>query len=914
MANQRLNYEDGTFPKKKVNKTIIFTNSERKSYVKNKSADLYHRAAVSNPKEIQLTYAENFTELSCSSNSQQYLFDRPSITNTLMDSTNASNNTLSSIPIVSPKNDINEPVTGFRFNFGSSSEPENIKPPRNYKPKIVPNKKNGKYTANLAALNTEEIYNTSSDFNSNAGNAITNESDGPNSSNSLKKGNDNHLRNVFKKYDNIDMNSIYPERLEGLLPPFGIQHRLGGVWYCLICDVKSLTFRTLKQHVDSEKHGNASESNRLKLNSYIDFWTAQPEECKKYQISFNIGVPKEILKCGRCYMKIKENNYIEHILICKPKKSKKYKNRSRYRNERGDENVREKVKNRRVVRDEAWKKKKAELNENAENVANADAVKVDGEVAVPSKNKKEKKKKPDQRVHEVTFQAVSSKWSKFIEGLSTRFDRHFKFFKKCNDDVFQCMACEIDIELDIVPVIVHLLTKEHNKKCGIYKIFWVYKCLVCDVDCISESEFWCHSNLDDEHKEKVQQLSEDRHESLGEYQCLSCKMIMFGDSTHIAKHVEAPIIKRKAKVVLVPTELDQTVKDLFKSRNHIESVALELLDGAKEVEDLNDQITEIIEDLETSLKRSFPKVKAYPFGSRITGICNKTSDLDIYVDIEANYFGERTVHRTSVIQQMKRLLFDNVHIWDDIFTIPAARTPIIQLRHIPTDIDIDLSFQNGLSVENTKFLRCCMEMQPQLRSLILLLKLWSTTTKFKPYLTTYALCMMAIFKMQIDGHLIPVSYLRQLNNAAAMKDNDLTPHNNQQFVTGWSIIDYRLSAKELQVYTVPITCDVFDLLKSFFEYYAAFDYNKMICPLLGEVINMDEWFEDNVSILPDEMDIYKEKVYNGLLQHNVYGYRYPITVQDPFDMSHILTRSINKTNLKVWRANCLLTFDYMTKL
>lgn len=42
----------------------------------------------------------------------------------------------------------------------------------------------------------------------------------------------------------------------------------------------------------------------------------------------------------------------------------------------------------------------------------------------------------------------------------------------------------------------------------------------------------------------------------------------------------------------------------------------------------------------------------------------------------------------------------------DLFSIPNARTPIVQVFHHPTRLDCDLSFRHGLSVENTEFLKC----------------------------------------------------------------------------------------------------------------------------------------------------------------------------------------------------------------
>lgn len=60
----------------------------------------------------------------------------------------------------------------------------------------------------------------------------------------------------------------------------------------------------------------------------------------------------------------------------------------------------------------------------------------------------------------------------------------------------------------------------------------------------------------------------------------------------------------------------------------------------------------------------------------------------------------------KIIKKVRDLFYKKRQEFTDVNCIPTARTPIIQVFHMPSDIDCDLSFKNGLSVENTKFLRC----------------------------------------------------------------------------------------------------------------------------------------------------------------------------------------------------------------
>lgn len=47
--------------------------------------------------------------------------------------------------------------------------------------------------------------------------------------------------------------------------------------------------------------------------------------------------------------------------------------------------------------------------------------------------------------------------------------------------------------------------------------------------------------------------------------------------------------------------------------------------------------------------------------------------------------------------------------------------------------------------------------------MILMLKQWSQYSKLDEHISTYALAMMAIFYLQVNGHLLSVKQLKALN-------------------------------------------------------------------------------------------------------------------------------------------------------
>lgn len=84
------------------------------------------------------------------------------------------------------------------------------------------------------------------------------------------------------------------------------------------------------------------------------------------------------------------------------------------------------------------------------------------------------------------------------------------------------------------------------------------------------------------------------------------------------------------------------------------------------------------------------------------------SDLDVFVDIGGMYSGtmnqDARIQEKIVMTACKLFRRDKVR-FSLVNPIATARTPIVQVYHAITNLDCDLSFRHGLSVENSKFLR-----------------------------------------------------------------------------------------------------------------------------------------------------------------------------------------------------------------
>lgn len=81
----------------------------------------------------------------------------------------------------------------------------------------------------------------------------------------------------------------------------------------------------------------------------------------------------------------------------------------------------------------------------------------------------------------------------------------------------------------------------------------------------------------------------------------------------------------------------------------------------------------------------------------------------MFVDIGNMYtghFNQDPLSQEHIVKSVaKSLKKDTSGSFSDVYPIAKARTPIVQVYHRPTDLDCDLSFRHGLSVENTKFVK-----------------------------------------------------------------------------------------------------------------------------------------------------------------------------------------------------------------
>lgn len=91
------------------------------------------------------------------------------------------------------------------------------------------------------------------------------------------------------------------------------------------------------------------------------------------------------------------------------------------------------------------------------------------------------------------------------------------------------------------------------------------------------------------------------------------------------------------------------------------------------------------------------------------------------------------------------------------------------------------------------------------------------------------------------------------------------------------------------------------LLLGFFKYYGKFDYmHCVVCPLLGEVCYKTSFTEETT--LPDTMTLYISQMSSTKAEY--FRIDSAMCVQDPFDLSHNLTKAVPILILKRFKQYC----------
>ncbi|GLV32991.1 SLY-1 homologous [Carabus blaptoides fortunei] len=483
-----------------------------------------------------------------------------------------------------------------------------------------------------------------------------------------------------------------------------------------------------------------------------------------------------------------------------------------------------------------------------------------------------------------------------FESLENRLQIHRMYLYTHNGGI-ECKLCDKKYKLHIDEIKKHLCTAQHMKamkKDFAGKLKHTYFCEPCSKYVNLECNWQIHL-LSVEHNQRKDMLAERNQSRFVEYECTACYHVMFGSKVTINKHLQEPVTKAKKRKKEI--KLPQNVEKLLKSRVRLNEQVHKLCQESEKVLKAVELNWKCCEAIQTALEPEFGKCLAFPFGSRVSGLGTTKSDLDVFVDTGFMYSGmlyQDGESQARFVTRTAKTLRRHPD-FTDLLSIPHARTPIVQVFHKPTGLDCDLSFRHGLSVENTEFIRLCINVQPSLKSLILILKKWSNMCKFHVKITTYALSMLAIFHFQISGYLPSLQRIRQLDTTET------------RIIADWKTFYYGKPITDLQQEVCPCDKTTKQLMCEFFGYYGKFPYDtQVVCPLLGRTVAKIDFHEDNASRLPPEMQVYVAKI-NESDQNEVFRSMAPMCIQDPFDLGHNLTKACPDSIVKKFEILCQMS-------
>nr|CAI5865418.1 unnamed protein product [Callosobruchus analis] len=513
-------------------------------------------------------------------------------------------------------------------------------------------------------------------------------------------------------------------------------------------------------------------------------------------------------------------------------------------------------------------------------------------------SKAEKGKKVEMTSHNIIKSIENEQSSNILDLLPNRLKNNLVFLVLTLDGIL-CKACDVTMNKNLDIVKKHTRNEQHLKLTGLKTIKYNYYCEICNVKIDNEDMWQQHLTVGPNNHIN---MAESRKPRVTEYECTVCQTVIYGDELSLSRHLSVKSGKRKKQQKEI--KLPDAVKKMLKSKDYIHSQCQNLTYAANDTADSNELTLLCCNRLEEALRPCFPQCKAYPFGSRISGLGHAFSDLDVFIDTGDMYTGTKnqdTQSQVTFVRKAANQLNKYKEEFLDILRIAGARTPIVQFYHALTDIDCDLSFRHGLSVENTKFLRFCINLQPVTQPLILMIKKWSEANNLKDHdhISNYLLSVMAVFYLQTEQHLLSVKRLREVNNGA------------NRVINGWETVNYTTSIKELQKFVVPCKKSNTELLTGFFQYYAKFSYNTdVVCPLLGYTLKKTV-FENN-SRLPPEMKSYANKLKSG--EPELFRYTASFCVQDPFDLSHNLSKAWQPSTANKFKALCNLSYQHLNSL
>ncbi|KAJ8680156.1 hypothetical protein QAD02_015943 [Eretmocerus hayati] len=471
------------------------------------------------------------------------------------------------------------------------------------------------------------------------------------------------------------------------------------------------------------------------------------------------------------------------------------------------------------------------------------------------------------------------------------------FMEKRSKNLVTCYVCNTEIKFDYDEIFSHYKTAEHIKKSLSYRKetkallekmsvileeAWYYAesftCKICQVEFSSELCFV-------EHLQSLEHTKSIPNEMQLFYNfCPVCLKYWYGNlgtySLHCKEEGHEYLVGNTSFIDSDLQEIDNGAQLFCNIDEQIQSLIIES-DLANL--DKNNEL-EVLRAIEDTVRNSYPKARAYIFGSRISCLGTPDGDIQIFLDCDQNYSSSSPKKEVQFyLANVCKDFASETDIWSvsEILT----QVPVITVQHVSTYCNCKVYFSNGLCVEKSKLIGFYNTAYPMCRHLILYLKKWLKfiqCSSGSDYTVTMAISWCVIFYLQVQGVLPSVTEL--LCNSRGSK-----------MVDGWECGYPRVGP------SVSPNLNVTNHLQGFFAYYSKFDYQTSVaCPFLGRIIQKHEFAKTDQ--LPDEMEIYKFRA--SANSSEIFQFDSPMCIQDPIELSQNLTQNITKSELRRFRKHC----------
>jgi len=278
---------------------------------------------------------------------------------------------------------------------------------------------------------------------------------------------------------------------------------------------------------------------------------------------------------------------------------------------------------------------------------------------------------------------------------------------------------------------------------------------------------------------------------------------------------------------------------------------------APQAKELADR-SHIMTDLNGYISRIFKSAELTLFGSSSNGFAFRHSDLDISLTFQDKPTAEG-LDCIQIIEQLADKIKRMAGV-KNVLAITSAKVPIVKLFYHHLEVDADISLYNVLARENTKLLSLYSELDPRVRTLGYMVKLFAKACDIgdasRGSLSSYAyILMMIYFLQQTEPAVIPV--IQEMHDGPK-------PEN---IVDGWNAW-FQSDKTIINKWKTKNKCSLGVLWIKFLSFYAGeWDDQKLV-----------------VSIRQKKPLTKFEKMWNSSC----------IAIEDPFELSHNLGVGISR--------------------